>query len=100
MKKKLIEKTIENIEQDRRKAEDSYELLVTLVKQRTDSKNYTPSASELKDLYSPLLDNIENLRKINEQLVKLVGITSKPSSESYDLNEDDIENILDDIEND
>lgn len=89
-KNELIHKAINNIEQDRKNAQ---ELLEDVAEFIGEAKERYASTGVVAAKY------LETLQRSNEQLVKLISLMKKNEQDEYgDLDEKDKENLYDEIE--
>ena len=82
----LIEEALQNIRDDRQVATELLNDTANLIANKPDDSRYLgPVAAK----------HVETLQRSNEQLVKIIGLRQKGQSQSFDLSEEDKDNLFD-----
>ena len=85
----LIAEALDNIRSDRKVAREFLnEVANQIAVDPTQNKYLSPVAAK----------HVESLQRSNEQLVKLIGLRQKQTKQSFDLSEDDKNNLFDIIQ--
>ena len=85
----LISEALDNIRNDRKVAREFL----------NDISNQIASDAEQNKYLSPVAaKHIETMQRSNEQLVKIIGLRQKNQSQSFDLSDEDKDNLFDMIQ--
>jgi|TARA_Y100000034_G_C6888343_1_gene408225 hypothetical protein len=85
----LITEALDNIRSDRKVAREFLnEVANQIAHDPAQNKYLSPVAAK----------HVESLQRSNEQLVKLIGLRQKQTTQSFDLSEDDKNNLFDIIQ--
>ena len=85
----LIDEALGNIRDDRKVAREFLNEIATQIAVDADNNKYlSPVAAK----------HIETMQRSNEQLVKIIGLRQKDQSQSFELSEDDKDNLFDIIQ--
>jgi hypothetical protein len=85
----LIEEALGNIRDDRMVAREFLNEIANQIAVDADNNKYlSPVAAK----------HIETMQRSNEQLVKIIGLRQKDQSQSFELSEDDKDNLFDMIQ--
>ena len=85
----LIDEALGNIRDDRKVAREFLNEIANQIAVDADNNKYlSPVAAK----------HIETMQRSNEQLVKIIGLRQKDQSQSFELSEDDKDNLFDIIQ--